>query len=325
MMDITKQFIEGYFPQNPDLEYYGSLSASDLTDAVKDAFSSSDMLGVLALMCGMLLISAVFKAISEGVGKGAELPLDIASGAVCCAALFTVLSTAYKATEAALAAMLSYMGVITVSMYSIDLASGHGAFTEAAGAVFAFSSVIQLVNSNLLMPLTGVCFAASVVSCVSPSTGLDGAALGIKKAVVFGLSGMAGLFSAFIGCKSIVARGAETLAVRGVKFAAQSFVPVIGAAFSESLTAYTAALSSVRRLCGVGAIFALLFVILPPLVTLLTSKATLYLSSLLSGTLGLEKQSKMLLHTMEALDILLAVLLSSFGVFVITSALFAAV
>ena len=113
-----------------------------------------------------------------------------------------------------------------------------------------------------------------------------------------------------------LAAAADSLSMRGIKFAASNFIPLIGGLFNETLRTLSASLTLVRKTVGLLGMLGLLVSLLTPLATLFVAKYSLSLAATAADVLDAGKLKPMLEEADKLIGFLIAVLVL-FGVFYI--------
>jgi len=172
-------------------------------------------------------------------------------------------------------------GVITASGKPALALSYHSiAFMAAQG--------LSQLADGVIIPCTGVVLGLSLVDGAAKDARLSAIANAIKKAVIGAFALLAGLFSALLSIKSLIANTADALVIRGVKVVAGS-IPLVGGALSESVGAILSSVTLVKGAVGGFALLAALALYAPVLVELLLWSVML---KLLAAASELFRQSK---------------------------------
>ena len=123
--------------------------------------------------------------------------------------------------------------------------------------------------------------------------------------------------------QSIVARSADSVLFKGVKFALSNIIPVVGSAVGEALTAVTGSISVLKSAMGTIGAVAILLIFLYPFCTLWANKVAFELLSSTAGVLGLSREGKFLSEMSSVTGLMMAVISSSTVFFIIAMAIFA--
>jgi len=141
---------------------------------------------------------------------------------------------------------------------------------------FAAAQGLSQLADGVIIPCTGVVLGLSLVDGAARDARLSALANTVKKAVIGTFAILAGLFSALLSIKSLIANTADALVVRGVKVVAGS-IPLVGGALSEACGAILSSVSLVKGAVGGFALLAALALYAPVLIELLLWSAMLKL------------------------------------------------
>ena len=320
MTETEKYIIENYCG---DLTYYES--GTDFFSALSDSFGNafSPAFGSLCLIVCLIAALAAVKALSDSfITDGA--PFELCMTLICSGVIYGSVRTAYDAAALCLGGidiLMDSMIAVMCAMYGLtgSVVGGSAAVT----VLMAVMQAVRLVCTKLLLPLILFCLGASVLSGLGFSAGADKVVNTVKRAVIF-ICGAAGAVVCFaLAYQTVIVKTADGAALRALKFGASSFIPVIGASLSESLSSVTSALASVKAHAGLGGILSILALTLPPLLLILSCRLALKAGSLLSSMLGLDRAGALFEDGCSILSILSAAVITVGAVFTVACGLFA--
>lgn len=245
--------------------------------------------------------------------------------------------------------MLGVLAVITVtyeSIYSsvtlvqnaIDRISGFvisytpvfssiaavGGSTAVSASYYAMTlmacEIITVIGNKVIMPFVSIVTAMSVISAVNPRLNFSGAAESVKKACHWILGGGSSLFVGLLSIQGIAGSATDSLASKTAKFAASSFIPIVGGAVSEGYSAIKGSLGIIRSSVGVMGIVIIAIIVLPPMVSIAASKLMISISQIISGLFSQRECSQLLKSINAVLSISLSVLVCLSLVFIISTA-----
>ena len=320
MTETEKYIIENYCK---DLTYYenGAGFFGVLSDSFKSAFQPA--IGSLCLIVCLIVAAAAVKALSDSVLTDSA-PFTLCMTLVCSGVILASVKTAYDAAKVCLTgidALMDSMIAVMCALYGLS-----GSIVGGSAAVTVLMAVMQavrLVCTKLLLPLITVCLGCSLLSGLGFNTGLKGAANAVRRAVVFLCAASGTVICFALAYQTVIVKTADGAALRTLKFGASSFIPIIGASLSESLSSVISAISAVRAYAGLGGILSILALTVPPVVIIITCRLALKAGSLLSSTLGLEYTAPLFEDGCSLLSVLLAVVITVSAVFCIACGLFA--
>lgn len=255
-----------------------------------------DCLRLLAQITGLLLLSAVASALrdsmrSESVGRAfsfcstlAILTALLSGGYTTVRVATNYFSTLGKMTSAAiplLATLYAMGGNVTAA------ASG------AAGLTVYLTLTEELVGKTVV-PFAGVCLAFAAMEAVDSNMRLGTLAATVKKQYTTLLAFLMTLLLAMLGAQTTLGARADTLAMRGAKFAAGNLIPVVGGSVSELLRTVSAGVGYLRGTIGISGVLLLLLVLLPVLAELLLYRLVWQLGASVADLVGCTSEKKLL-------------------------------
>jgi len=185
---------------------------------------------------------------------------------------------------------------------------------------FAAAQGLSQLADGVIVPSTGIVLGLSLVDGAAKDAKLSAVAGAVKKAVIGTFAILAGLFSALLSIKSLIANTADALVVRGVKVVTGS-IPLVGGALSEACGAILSSVSLVKGAVGGWALFAALLLYAPVLIELLLWSAMLGLLAAAAELFAQERTAGMFKSAAYAVSILTACVVFSAALLVISTGL----
>ncbi len=296
----------------------------DILAAAVDVISGSltKIYPVFLSLCGVLIISCLIKYIG-GIGNCDSGAYGIASRLCCCIIVFSAVKSSCFAVKTAMDSMAAFMtGMIGVMCTGWGLVGNISLGSKFGASVALGVQCVSFLSSYCVMPMTYSCFGLSLGEVLSDKLQISALISSIKKLTVFLLGTATTLFSFSLGIKTVSAASADTLINRGVKFAAASFIPIVGASLAEATSTVVQSMKMIRTLSSVAAIVVILFTVLSPAAVLCINKLSLSCASGISGMLSLDSEKKLIDGINSLLTVLLAMLICSAVVFVVSCGLF---
>ncbi len=288
--------------------------------AVSDAFP--DIKGAFgALLCAVLL-SGIASAVSSSLGADEDV-LSLAGTLVCAVLIFTVIKTAFDALHTALLASVTFMtALMGIMCYVYGIMGNIGSLGVSASVLSAVLQTVEMISSYILFPLICTVFGLTLAGSVKGVGELSRIASSVKKCAVFILSACAMAVTLAFGLCGIFASAADGVLKKSVKFAAGTFVPIIGSSLADAYDAVFTSINVIKATAGGGGIGALLLIFLPPLVTLCAVKLMLISVGFICRMLGQSSQEKLAAGCGEILSLMIAVCVFSFVVMTVACAVF---
>ncbi len=299
--DVKELLPEGLFSSDPESAGKAAedaLSFKRMFSLLQDALTSGlpdakqMLMQTLALTVGI----ALFRLLSDNLESS-----SLALGIGFCINSMMLLSTLnfQIAAANAVGSFLSRLCTLInsmIPMVGVLLATG-GNVTAAVSETSSLGVFIIFCEnfcSMTLFPVLSACSAFAAASAFSNRPGIDSIARGIKKTFTFLLGLMALILSAVMSGQTLLASKADSLGARTAKFAAGTFIPVVGGTVGEALRTVAAGMEYLRASVGIGAIAAVCVLLLPTLISLILGKLSLNICASCASFLGLSKESSIL-------------------------------
>lgn len=180
-------------------------------------------------------------------------------------------------------------------------------------------NAVQVLSAFVFAPGLKIYMAMAVVSSISPDVNLSGICKFFSKAVKWLLGLSMTLFTSLLSIRELVSVGADNLTSRAARFVVSNAVPVVGSALSDAYHTVAGCVEMLRSGVGAFALLALLILFLPVLLSCLLWMLTLHACAAVSEVFSLKEVSTMLRSCSLVLEILLAILLCSMTVLIVSS------
>ncbi|MBQ3866678.1 MAG: hypothetical protein II776_07220 [Clostridia bacterium] len=296
-----------------------------LLRAVGDALSLGigSSARILARITGFLLLGAVFRAWDEGAGgEGVRtafrllyflaLTMQISEG---------LEGTLSLATETLNASCRYLVATMPVSAVLLVMNGEAGRATLQSVSLTHAVGLVSVITARILLPLTRAALAMSLAGAVG-----DGALNAlvsfitrtVKRCVVLLFT----LLTAVLTLQHALAAAADSVAMRGVRFAAGSFIPVVGSLVGEAGKTLSAGIDLVRKECGAVCLLILGYLFLRPVIRIALEKTALSLLSASSGVLRDKEAAGFFKGIGEIWDLILAITVFQACYFMFSTMLF---
>ncbi len=278
---------------------------------------------VLPLFSLILLTAAAKSAVGSVASVGMTGTFMMFAKLVVSISVFQMSYSVVELASDYITRLCGIMNMLTPVMEAVYLAGG--AVTElsvSTQAVMLFVTLIGNINAYLLYPLTNALFTLSVVSMVCGEAKLGGIVAGLRKLIMRVWQIVSIFFSFMLGVQSIIAKSADSLGSKTVKFALGSFIPVAGSMIAEAFQTVRAGLAFVRSVTGIGGIIIILIILVAGIVPLVLYKLAISVAATSSEMLGLGELSGLMTEIRGITELLLAIVLYSSLMFVLALIIF---
>lgn len=334
-------FMESIPEEIADLlpESFLSASLENAEDGVQEAGSFEAVLGalgnvtglalkenlsLLAKICGLLLLAAIFRALvgekNDGLVKSYSFCTTLASSVLLLSlqmGKFRKLETFFHTVKALCAAVLPMMG----TLYAMG-----GNLRRAVvnhSALSFFLSILETFCAHTVLPIAGICLAFALLDATTGRGALRGVAGVIKRTYTLTIGFLMGIFCFVLGTQSTLAKASDSLALRTARFAAGSFLPLVGGSVSETLRTVAGSVEYLRSVTGTGAILVLFFLFLPTFLSVLLTRIALLLGGAVANLLSCEAEGKILNEVSSVYGYFLAIIAVLFVALTFSLTLFA--
>lgn len=279
----------------------------NLCHTLREAYTPT--LKTLARLCALLLICAVAHSFSFSFDGG----LVDHIGVLCLSGYtFGIVKSLTNALSDYVERLRAITSLLLPTLLTVSAADGvmsaKTTYTSMAGAML----VIELLTEKLILPLVTVLVVLSLCGVMTDQAlNLRGISSSLRTLAVFSVTlAMTAVVTA-LHYQHVIARAADSVGLRAVRFASASLIPLVGGLVGESVKTVSEALRSVRGITGAAGAAAVLSAFLPPLCAVLIYKAEILLCTCLAKTLNLRREADFLAETNGILNLLNAALFAA--------------
>lgn len=327
----VREFLPASFFESPLDESEASLreagSVQNILRALGRALGLSlgDALRLLAKITGLLVLCAIFRSLAPDGSVGLSRALTLCSTLCLALLLFTSqrerflhLETYFNTIKSLATAFLPLMGTLYAMGGNVRAAAvNHGVLS-------AFLALLETLCAGTVLPITGLCLSLSLLDATTGGgISLRPLAGFIKRTYTLSLSFVMLLLCGVLGLQSTLAKAGDTIALRTARFAAGSFLPVVGGSISETLRTVAASVEYLRAVAGTGAILVLFFAFLPTFCSVLLTRSAFLLGGAIAKLLHCDNEEKILAELGSVFGYFLAIIASLFVMLVFSLTLFA--
>ena len=274
---------------------------------------------LLALTILLTLLGSLSDAAAE---TSVRQTFDTVSAVICISAAASPLCGCLEQTAEALRTGQAFMASF-IPVFAGFLAAGGSVAGGAAYHVFVLfltETVMQLAN-GLLFPLLQWGTALGLADAVNPKLRLGQFVGGFRTAVTWLLGTGMALFSALLSVRSFVASAADSLAAKSAKLLTSNMIPVIGSAVSDAYGTVQGSIILLRNSAGAVGILVIVWLTVPPLLSLLCYRAVFRLLQIVSEAAGTEMLSSLYRNAQTVLSAAFAILICYAVMLIFSSAI----
>lgn len=214
--------------------------------------------------------------------------------------------------------MLSYIpvmvGIMVASGQAVSAASYHM-------MMIAAGETIAQIASRFLVPLLNVYLAISVVSALSSKMDLSGICKTINTVVKWVLGFIMTTFVSLLTLQSVVASTADNAGSKSVKFAINSFVPIVGGALSDAFSTVQGCIKLLKSGVGAFGVLAAGIIFIPIIVECIIWLLSVNICASIGDIFELKQISKLLRATGKVISTMLAIIFCCMTILTISTVL----
>jgi len=270
-------------------------------NSAKQAFFPS--IPVFSGLVGMVLISSVINTLGICFNK-----FDVGEYvcSLCFSAfLFSIIKNLCDHIEMYVEKLRDICAVALPPVVASCMSEGMMTAVSGNSAAAISVAVIEFLVSSLVLPCAKLLFVLLTVSTIVGKTiDIRSFSSSIRTFSVFCSAFLMTACVTVIHFQDAVARAADSVGNRAVRFAATNLVPIVGNLISESVSTVSQSMRAVGTVTGAAGVSAIISAVLPPLVACIVFKIELNISSVLAKTLGCQAQGLMLSDAGGILNVL---------------------
>lgn len=300
-------------------------SVEYLFSYLKESFGIGldDALSLFAVLCGILVLSAVFYAFKSSFSGEGTRAVSICSSAAIFASVLSV-SPEYFLRVDEFFDRISIIMNGMIPAISVIYAMGGNVSTAlgSSSMLYIFLAFCEEVLRASVLPIAAVLTAFSMCSSISSTTKLAGLSTAVKKCYTFVLGFIMTLLIAILSSQTLLTSASDTVSARAAKLVASNVIPVIGSSVGDTVRTVSSSVGYIKSVCGIGGIIFILLLLLPLLIRLLLTRGVFIFAASVADLVGCEGESKLLMELGSVFGILLAVVTMCSVMFILAITIF---
>ena len=244
-------------------------------------------------LMGRLLFLAVFSALlgnleqafGQKIGKLARLVIFFLAVLMVMEQAQSLWQNAGDATDK----MIGFMdAVLPVQLVLLAAAGGLGTTAVVQPTLFLLVNVVGNVAERIILPGIYFCLLLAIVNSMTDKYRLDKLESLLKKVLLWGFGALSSLFLLVLSISGTVAAAGDGLGVRGIKYAAGTFVPIVGDLLVNTAEMVAAGSVLIKNVFGILALIIILLLAVLPALKVLVIGVLYKLAAALIQPLGEE-------------------------------------
>ena len=265
-----------------------------LTELVGNGMGEA--LHLLATLCAVCIISALFNALSSHFSGGwADKVLGFCSSCAIFAAIIDLFFRQIEAVNGFFSRLSTLMAAAIPVTCTVWALGGEVTTAVKGGAtLYLFLSFAEQICAKSVLPVSLICMAMAVAAGVNREVNVGALGSAVKKCYIFVLTLIMTLLLALLSAQTMLTSAADSTAARAAKLVASSLIPIVGGSVAETLRTLAASAQYIKSIVGVGGIVFVLLLVLPTVVGLLLTRLSFMLSASFAEILGCERERRLI-------------------------------
>lgn len=291
---------DGLFSQNAEEALGATAKLTDwrfLLNTLASALGVGveNTLGLLCVLVGLILLAAVCGRLREGLGGAGGNAVGFCLRLTIYTAMILQTAGAIETVQTYFDRLMTLTGSMIPVMGTLYALGGNlGQAAVSGELMLVFLGICQYISATVTPPLCAICISCSLMDALGGGLTLSPLCEQIKRWYASLLGLVMFLLTLALSTQSVLTGKADTLGMRGIKYAVGNMIPVVGGALAGTLSAVGASVTLLRGVCGVAGILLVALLLLPTLVKLLLLRTTLRLGATVASMLACDGESKLL-------------------------------
>ena len=292
-----------------DSNYIWKLCSSLIQKGLTGGFA------LFATLLGVILIAGILQRMNELFFADKSAVFEYALVLIAALQIYTSVYAFFDLTKIVVEQINQYMNAMIAALCGIFLLSGNtGVALVGSTWMGMLLAVTEKLCYSFFFPLMQISFGGTLVTIASPELNLRPILGFLRRICTTLLVIFMTVITLILSFQTQLAAAADSLSMRGIKFAASNMIPMIGGLFSDTLRTVATSLSLVKSTAGLVGLIGLLISLMVPLTTLFTARYSLSLAGTAAELLDAGKLKPLLEEADKLIGFLISVLLM-FGVF----------
>ena len=325
LSDEVKKDMKSIGVDSPDIMSLSDVSFDSVISLIVDKLSQNSRapLSASAVVIAVLILNALFDSYTDSLRQSSTKEVLSVVSTLCITTTLVLpvidliddcIITVTDASNFMLLYIPIMVAILTFSGHAVSGASYYSLM------VLACQGVSQL-STKFISPLLNIYLGFCVSSSISDRVNLKSLCNMLSKVIKWLIAFTMTVFSALMTIRGMITTAYDSVTARAVRFTMSSFIPIVGAALSESYKTIQGSINLLRTGAGVFVILAILVVFLPSILRCLIWMFSLSLCKTIGEIIGVSSPISMLSSVSSVVSTVFAITVCIMSVFVISTAL----
>ena len=325
LSDEVKEDMQSLGVNSVSIEAVQNVSFDSVINLIADKLSenSTAPLSASAVVIAILILNALFDSYTDALKQSSTKEVLSVVSTLCITTTLVLpvidliehcIATVTDASNFMLLYIPVMVAVLIFSGQAITGASYYSFMVLACQGVTQFST-------RIISPFLHVSLGFCVSSSISDRVNLKGICNMFSKVIKWLIAFTMTVFSALMTIRGLITTAYDSVTARAVRFTMSSFIPIVGAALSESYKTIQGSINLLRTGAGVFVILAILVVFLPSVIKCIVWMLSLSMCKTIGEMMGVSSPMSMLTSVSSVVSTVFAITACVMSIFVISTAL----
>lgn len=275
----------------------------------KETLSS---LKVILSIIVIIIIHSILQAVSEGLeNEGVSKIAYYIQYILIVTLIMTNFTSVISLVKDSINNLIGFSNCLVPLLMTLILTTGSIASANILQPILLFliTFIGNFIN-GIIIPITLVATALSIVSKISDKIQIDKLSKFFKSSVIWILSVILTLFVGLVSLEGSLSSSVDGLTAKTAKAAVSSFIPVVGKILSDAVDTVIGCTSVLKNAVGIVGVVALIGICILPIIKLTLLMATYYIGAAICEPIADKKITDLLSQMGDTFKILLGILCS---------------
>ncbi len=325
LSDEVKADMQAIGASSAQLTDLQNVSFEEVMNLILDKFSdnSAGALSACAVVIAILILNALIDSYKDALRQSSMQEVLSVVSTLCITTtlvlpIIDLISDSIATITDAANFMLLYIPImVAILTFSGQAVTGASYYSMM---VLACQGVSQL-STKFISPLLNVYLGFCVSSSITDRVNLRSLCQMFSKVIKWLISFTMTVFSALMTIRGMITTAYDSVTARAVRFTMSSFIPIVGAALSESYKTIQGSINLLRTGAGVFVILAILVVFLPTIIRCLLWLVSVNICKSVGEIIGVTSPINMLSSVSSVISTVFAITVCIMSGFVFSTAL----
>lgn len=266
----------------------------------------------LSILLGVVIIMSAIAAAKNSISN-AGLTAALEYAALLCAVLaaYGAVSGVWQRIADTLDNLTAFMTGLIPMMGTLYVAGGNVTTAAVSSAgLMTLTAFCEQLSYYVLWPVLRVCFGLSLITGLGGQVSLSGVTQTLRNMFTTTLAFIISVLTFVISNQVNLALSADNLSARVMKFAASSYIPVVGGALGDAIRAIGGSIGVLRSTLGTASVAVIFALVLPAVLQIYLCRFTFSLTASVAKLVGCDRESSLFDEMRGMLGFGLAILVS---------------